>query len=161
MLIHDDLLNGSFQVRSKENMLVRRRKRVSKMNENVKAIQEMVETELADNKYSEYLMKIFKTTDHQEVQGDSPDSQSQSSSTDQGQSRSSCRIHLTVGLQLRCDIDLFCLPFSRRYLTCWTPTVSFGRWRVGFLFSCVCSNGSALRRQVKNYVAFYTKATIS
>ena len=65
---------------------MRRRKRVSKMNENVKAIQEMVETELADNKYSEYLMKIFKTTDHQEAHGDSPDSQSQTSSTDQGQS---------------------------------------------------------------------------
>ena len=34
------------------------------MNENIKAIQEMVETELADNKYSEYLMRLFKTTDH-------------------------------------------------------------------------------------------------
>ena len=96
MLNNYDLLNWSFQVRSKENMLVRRRKRVSKMNENVKAIQEMVETELADNKYSEYLMKIFKTTDHQEAQGDSPDSQSQTSSTDQGQSTT--RIHLVLVL---------------------------------------------------------------
>ena len=52
------------QVREKENMLIKRRKRVRTLNENVKAIQEMIENELADNKYSEYLMRLFKNIDH-------------------------------------------------------------------------------------------------
>lgn len=73
-----------FQVSAKENLLVRRRKRVATMNENIKAIQEMVETELADNKYSEYLMRLFKTTDHQDTQGQAGNRQGSADRSDEG-----------------------------------------------------------------------------
>ena len=73
------------QVSAKENLLVRRRKRVATMNESIKAIQEMVETELADNKYSEYLMRLFKTTDHQDNQGGNGKNQGSAERSDEGE----------------------------------------------------------------------------
>ena len=53
----------SFQVAKKESELVKRTKAVQKANDQLKTIQEMIENELADNKHSEYLLKVFKMRD--------------------------------------------------------------------------------------------------
>ena len=47
----------------KESELVKRTKAVQKANDQLKTIQEMIENELADNKHSEYLLKVFKMRD--------------------------------------------------------------------------------------------------
>ena len=52
-----------FQVAKKESELVKRTKAVQKANDQLKTIQEMIENELADNKHSEYLLKVFKMRD--------------------------------------------------------------------------------------------------
>ena len=52
-----------FQVAKKESELVKRTKAVQRANDQLKTIQEMIENELADNKHSEYLLKVFKMRD--------------------------------------------------------------------------------------------------
>ena len=61
------------QVTKKENQLVKRANFVNSYNEKVKTIHEVVENELADNKYSEYLMKLFKNRDLQSKKDKNPD----------------------------------------------------------------------------------------
>jgi hypothetical protein len=58
------ILKGPFstyiqQVANKESQLIKRTKAVQKASDQLKSIQEMVENELADNKHSEYLLKLF------------------------------------------------------------------------------------------------------
>ena len=50
-------------VAHKESQLVKRTKAVQKANDQLKSIQEMIENELADNKHSEYLLKLFLIRD--------------------------------------------------------------------------------------------------
>lgn len=50
-------------VAKKEHELVRRTKAVQRANDQLKTIQEMIENELADNKHSEYLLKVFMMRD--------------------------------------------------------------------------------------------------
>ena len=52
------------QVRSKEQQLVRRTKVVQTSNDQLKSMQEMVEMELADNKHSEYLLRLFASREN-------------------------------------------------------------------------------------------------
>lgn len=47
------------QVKQKESQLIRRKKIVQTSNDQLKSLQELVETELADNKHSEYLLRLF------------------------------------------------------------------------------------------------------
>ena len=54
-------------VTNKETQLVRRTKAVQKANDQLKSIQEMIENELADNKHSEYLLKVFMMRDGQKT----------------------------------------------------------------------------------------------
>ena len=51
-------------VASKESQLIKRTKAVQRANDQLKTIQEMIENELADNKHSEYLIKLFLMRDH-------------------------------------------------------------------------------------------------
>ena len=54
----------SLQVKSKELQLVRRTKVVQMSNDQLKSMQEMVEMELADNKHSEYLLRLFASREN-------------------------------------------------------------------------------------------------
>ena len=60
----EDVTNFTLQVASKESQLVKRTKAVQRANDQLKTIQEMIENELADNKHSEYLIKLFLMRDH-------------------------------------------------------------------------------------------------
>jgi hypothetical protein len=51
-------------VKSKEQQLIRRNKVVQMSNDQLKSLQEMVETELADNKHSEYLIRLFASREN-------------------------------------------------------------------------------------------------
>lgn len=46
-------------MKSKEQQLIKRSKVVQTSNDQLKSLQELVETELADNKHSEYLLRLF------------------------------------------------------------------------------------------------------
>ena len=58
-----DVTEAAQLVSRKEQELVKRTKAVQRANDQLKTIQEMIENELADNKHSEYLMKVFMTRD--------------------------------------------------------------------------------------------------
>ncbi len=51
-------------MKSKEQQLIRRNKVVQMSNDQLKSLQEMVETELADNKHSEYLIRLFASREN-------------------------------------------------------------------------------------------------
>ena len=68
-------------VASKESQLIKRTKAVQRANDQLKTIQEMIENELADNKHSEYLIKLFLMRDHKKSKTNEKNEKSVAAST--------------------------------------------------------------------------------
>ena len=79
--MNECLFVDSNQVAHKEGQLVKRTKAVQRANDQLKSIQEHIENELADNKHSEYLLRLFAMRDSSSAAKAMPTNKAASTST--------------------------------------------------------------------------------